>query len=86
MTQQQLADAVGTTASVISLLESGNRQLSLKWLRRLAPALQTNVGHLAEHDPNGLPTDILDIWASVPENERPRALDVLKAFRTGTGG
>lgn len=86
MTQDALAEKVGTTNSVISLLESGDRKLSLKWLRKLAPALGTNVGHLAEHDPNNLPTDILDIWASVPEAERPRALDVLKAFRTGTGG
>ena len=33
-----------------------------------------------EHDPADLPTDILDIWAQIPEAERERALTVLKAF------
>lgn len=43
MTQEELTGAMDppTTGSVISLLEDGERGLSLKWLRRLAPALRT---------------------------------------------
>ena len=46
LTQEQLADKVGTSANMIQYLESGERGLSLKWLRRLAPALDTTDGNL----------------------------------------
>jgi transcriptional regulator with XRE-family HTH domain len=81
MTQEQLADAVGTDKGVISLLESGARGLSDKWLRRLAPILKTSAGHLLDHDPNDLPTDIIDIWASIPERDKGTAKRVLESFR-----
>ncbi len=81
LTQVKLAEIIGTTGAVISLLESGDRRLSDKWLRRLAPALGTSLGHLLEHDPAALDTDILDIWADIPEDRREQARDVLKAFR-----
>ncbi len=81
LTQAKLADAVGTTGAVISLLESGERGLSDKWLRRLAPVLGTRPGHLLEVDPEGLDDDILDIWADIPEERRDQARDVLKTFR-----
>lgn len=87
MTQDELAEAAETTGSVISLLESGARKLSPKWLRKLAPVLNTTPGYLLDHDPSDLPTDVLDTWASIPEADRPKALEVLKAFkRTGTDG
>lgn len=81
MTQTELGEAVGTTGAVISLLESGNRQLSPKWLYRLAPALKTTPGHLMEHDPNHLPTDVLDVWVDVAEEDRPRVLKAIEAFK-----
>lgn len=81
MTQVQLAEAVGTKGSVISLLESGERRLSDKWLRRLAPALQTTPGHLLDYDPESVPTDLLEIWASIPEDRRAQAIEVLSTFR-----
>jgi transcriptional regulator with XRE-family HTH domain len=81
MTQAQLAEAIGTTGAVISLLESGDRRLSDKWLRKIAPVLQVGPGHLLDHHPDNLPTDILDIWADIPEDSREQALDVLKTFR-----
>lgn len=86
MTQEQLADAVGTDKGVISLLESGNRGLSDKWLRRLAPILKTKPGHLLDHDPNDLDSDVIEIWAEIAERDRPTALRVLRSFRTGTKG
>lgn len=85
MTQQELADAIGTAKSVISDLERGVVQLSDKWLRRLAPALKTQPGHILDYDPNEVDSDIIDIWASIPESEKPTARRVLGSFRrTGT--
>lgn len=85
ITQEELAERVGTTKAVISLLESGDRPLSAKWLRKLAPVLQTTAGHLLDHDPEELPSDVLDIWSHIAERERPRAIRVLESFKTGTG-
>jgi transcriptional regulator with XRE-family HTH domain len=81
MTQARLAEAIGTTGAVISLLEAGERRLSDKWLRKIAPVLGTRPGHLLEIDPKDVSTDILDIWAEIPEDRREQARDVLKAFR-----
>lgn len=81
MKQEELADKVGTTGAVISLLESGGRKLSPKWLYRLAPALGTRPGHLMDYDPNELPTDMLDVWGDIDEVDRPRVLKAIEAFR-----
>lgn len=87
LTQEELADKVGTTKAVISNLETGARGLSDKWLRRLAPVLDTSPGYLMDHDPNDLPTAVLDIWAQIPEADRATALRVLEGFKkTGTHG
>ena len=87
LTQEQLAEEVGTTASVISLLESGKRSLSLKWLRRLAPPLHTTPGFILDHRPEDLPTEILEVWATIPEEKHDQALEILRTFsRTGTDG
>jgi transcriptional regulator with XRE-family HTH domain len=81
LSQEKLAEEVGTTKGVISLLESGQRKLSPKWLRRLAPALHTTAGYLLEYDPNELPTAILDVWADIPDERKEQALRVLETFR-----
>ena len=85
MTQEQLAEAVGTTASVISLIESGHRQLSLKWLQRLAPPLRTTPGFILDHDPNDLPTEVLEIWNHIPEESQEQAIAVLRTFARKAG-
>jgi transcriptional regulator with XRE-family HTH domain len=85
MTQEELAAKVDTTANMIHYLETGERGLSAKWLRRLAPALKTTPGHLLEHDPNNVPADILDIWAGIDERDRRTALRMLESLsKTGT--
>lgn len=80
LTQDELAALVGTNGSVISLLESGTRGLSLKWLLKLAPPLKTTPGMILDHDPNDLDNSILEIWASVPENLKPLARENLATF------
>jgi transcriptional regulator with XRE-family HTH domain len=86
LTQQELADALGTAKSVVSDLERGVVQLNDKWLRRLAPVLETQPGHILDHDPADLDTDIIDIWAHIPDENREQAVAVLRTFarRTGT--
>lgn len=88
LTQAELAEAIETTGSVVSLLEAGKRQLSPKWLRRIASALQVPVGYLLEHHPDELPGDVLEVWATVPDSKREDALNMLRALapRTGTAG
>ncbi len=86
LTQEQLAESVGTTKAVISLLESGDRQLSSKWLRRLAPALNTRPGFLLDFDPEDMDQEMLSAILAVPKSSREQAIKVLKAFGTGTNG
>ena len=89
LSQEELASRVvpTTSATMISMLESGDRGLSAKWLRRLGDALNVTPGHLLDHDPNDLPTDILEIWMSADQSLRRQLSEVAKAIvRTGTDG
>lgn len=78
LTQEQLAEKIGTSKAVIGHLETGRNGLSDKWLTKLAPALQTTSGYLLEHDPESLPTDVLDVWRDVPEDRRAEGLEMLR--------
>lgn len=85
MTQEELADAVGTSKSVISDMERGKLQLSPKWLRRFAPVLKVQPGYILDYAPEDLDNDIIDIWGRIAERDREQALRVLRSFeRTGT--
>jgi transcriptional regulator with XRE-family HTH domain len=86
LTQDELADRVGTSKSVISDMERGKLQLSPKWLRRFAPVLDAQPGHILDHDPKDLDTDIIDIWTHIPDRDKATARRVLEQFRTGTKG
>lgn len=87
LSQAELADRVGTNQNMIGYLESGERGLSAKWLRKLAPALATQPGHILEHDPNMLPTDIVEIWFNASPDERRQLVKVAQAIvRDGTNG
>lgn len=83
LTQEQLAEMVGTTKAAIGHLETGERGLSDKWLRKLAPALGTTAGFLLDHDPNDI-ADFVDAWNEVPEDQKKTALRMLRALKTGT--
>ena len=85
LTQAELAERVGTTTAVISHLETEKRGLSAKWLYRLAPALGTRPGFLLDHDPSELSSDVLEIWASIPEERRDQARQVLETFSRKAG-
>lgn len=87
LTQEELADRIGSSKASVGHWESGAREVAPKWLYPIAQVLSTSPGYLLDHDPNDLPTAILDIWADIPNDDKPRALEMLKVFkRTGTEG
>jgi transcriptional regulator with XRE-family HTH domain len=89
MSQEELAAAVEppTSPTMISMLESGDRGLSAKWLRRLGDALKVSPGHLLDHNPRDLSADILDIWSNADPATRRQIAEVAKAIvKTGTNG
>lgn len=87
LTQEELAEAAGCSPATIGHIENGLRRLSDKWAHPIAKALHTSPGYLYDHDPNDLPTAVLDVWAAIPDENRAQALAVLETFRkTGTGG
>lgn len=81
MTQAELAELIGTTASVISLIETGERTLSPKWLRKIAPHFGITPGWLLDYAPGDIPQDVMDLWRSVAPEDRPQALRILETFR-----
>lgn len=83
MTQEQLAAAVRppTKASVISLLETGSRDLKNKWLERLAPALGTRKGFILDMNPLDADTRILDLVEDMGAADKEQALAILKTFK-----
>lgn len=81
LTQEELAARVETSGAVISLLESGKRPLSDKWLRKLAIALGTSAGFLLDHDPNDLDAQFVEAALAVPKENRDQALVILNTFR-----
>ncbi len=87
LSQEALAARVEpkTTANMIQYLENGERGLSLKWLRRLADALDTTPGHLADHTPDQ--AEVLSFWSQKLDREKLRQLsNIAEALeKTGTG-
>lgn len=83
MTIDVLAEAVGVPPSNIEYLEGQAWAPSDKWLRRLAPALNTMPGFLAEFDPNDVPTSALDaaLEALNPTAAKPAAAPKSKKAR-----
>lgn len=87
LTQEELAQKVvpPTVASVISLLENGDRGLSNKWLERLAPALKTKKGFILDVNPFSAAASVLEIWGDIPEADQPQARAVLETFKRKAG-
>lgn len=87
LSQDDLAERVGTTKSVISLLENGHRGLSDKWAYKMADAMNIRAGWIMDFNPNDVPTDVLRTWLDIAQGDRPQALKVLRSFAaTGTDG
>ncbi|WP_431490936.1 helix-turn-helix domain-containing protein [Paraburkholderia fungorum] len=85
LSQEKLGELVGTKGNVIGLLESGERGLSDKWLRKLAPHLGTSPGFLLDHDPNDIDTELLQLVSEVAKGNRAQVVDILKTFGRKAG-
>lgn len=80
LTQEELAEAVGTSGNVISLLESGDRGLSQKWLNKIAPELKTRAGFLLEVDPLDPDVDmeLLEAMLDLPKDRKAEAVQMIR--------
>lgn len=87
LTQEQLGAKLDppTTGAVISLLESGDRQLSPKWLRKIAPVLGTTPGHLLDHHPDDVSNTVVNAALNVAPEHRAQVIDILRTFERKTG-
>jgi transcriptional regulator with XRE-family HTH domain len=81
LTAAALAKKAGTSAQVITDLETGAAELSDKWLSALAPALSTKPGWLRALNPNDVDPEILDTFSAIPKERRRQALEILKTFK-----
>jgi transcriptional regulator with XRE-family HTH domain len=81
MTQQQLADALDTTTSRISELETGSERYNQDILESLAKALSlpedpVTPADLLSRRP-GDPASPFDLWDRIPERERAKAARIV---------
>lgn len=87
LSQSAVAEAVDTTQHQIAYLEAGERALSAKWLRKLAPVFDTTPGMLLDHDPSDLGSDILEIWATASNRQKKQLSEIARTIlKTGTDG
>ena len=85
LSQQELASACDTTQHQIAYLESGERGLSAKWLRKLSVALDTTPGMILDHNPKDLDSDIVEIWATASSRQKRQLAEIAKTIlKTGT--
>ena len=84
MTQEELAEAVGATPLVIANFELGQRGMSERWLLVLSRALNVERGDLvlAAPAPEEASSELLEIWARIPEHRRRQALAMLRSMAT----
>jgi transcriptional regulator with XRE-family HTH domain len=76
---EELAAAADMSPSYVSLMANGQRNISVKNLKKLALALHCNPLDLLTE---GTPADdaLLNVWASIPPERRDLALTVLQSF------
>lgn len=79
LTFEELAERAGFSQGYVHQMASGERNVSIKNLEKLAAALGCRAEDLIG---SGTPTntDILDIWASIPVERRELARQVLESF------
>lgn len=86
LTLERMADRLEVTACALSQLERGDVNYTQPMLEALAIELKCEPADLIMRPPTAAPA-LQVVWDSIPEADRPRALQVLAAFaRTGTGG
>lgn len=83
LTQQQVADALGSSSGYVSDLENGKRRYNEDHLDALAELFQCSTADLISTNPlegtGG--AEVVDIWERIPDRWRDRAKQALEAFR-----
>lgn len=86
LTLEQLGNRVGVSHGYLSKIENGKKRYNQQLLEDIAEALNTDPASLLMRNPSD-PEGIWSVWDNVPPIERPRAIEILRAFtRTGTRG
>jgi len=84
LSQDTLADLLGISKATLSRIENRRIPYGQGFLEACAETLLCTTADLLMRNPL-TPDPIWSIWEQIPPTERPRAIEVLKAFRrTGT--
>lgn len=78
-TQDELAAALKTNRGQISALELGIKRYNRDWVERLAAELRCTPGELVGVNPYG-DQPLWSLWAEVPTDKKPVALDMLSGL------
>ena len=84
LTQEQLAERLEMTQATVARIEKGEISYTQPVLEAVAEALGCQPGDLIMRDP-ALPS----AWApleGVPDADKPKILQIIQAFKTGTNG
>lgn len=86
LSQERLAERIGTTAATISRIESRKQNWDQEFLRIAADALSCSPADLMMRDPTG-PDPMWSIYDQLKPAQRAQAVAVIKALKdTGTDG
>ena len=82
LTQERLAERVGCSVALISMIERGERQYDQEFLEAAAEALNTTPDRLLRINPLDPRSEdtIFETVRRIPLEDRPKALAVLEAF------
>jgi transcriptional regulator with XRE-family HTH domain len=78
-TLEQVSERIGVTPGALSQLERGLVQYTQPMLEALADALNCEPADLIMRDP-AREAAITLLWSRIPDAEKPRVMDVIKAF------
>ena len=79
LTLERLAERIGVTIGALSQLERGDVAYTQPMLEALAYALACEPADLIARPP-GAENGLTLVWSQIPISDRPKALEVLKAF------
>jgi transcriptional regulator with XRE-family HTH domain len=80
LTQEKLADRIGTTKASISRIETGEQPYTQDFLEAAADALMAEPGSLVMRNPLD-PDGPWSVWDDLPPAQRKQALRLLRALR-----
>jgi transcriptional regulator with XRE-family HTH domain len=78
ISQEKLAEEMGLTQGMISQLENGKSDYTRSHIEQLAQFFKVDPAELVATD-NG--ESIYSLLKSLPEDDRPRAVEILKALK-----